>query len=79
MALRHDQNIACHIFIHHVPGIIARFLESADAQPLALPQGMVHQPLVFPDHLPIDGFNGAGLGGQVAGEEVPELTFTDEA
>ncbi len=68
MALRHDRDIACHIFIHHVPGVVAGLFEAADAQPFALAQGMVHQALVFPDQLPIDGFNPCCTGLPIKGQ-----------
>ena len=79
LPLRHHQRVALHLFVHHVPGLFGRILHAADAEPLALAQGVIHQALVLADDLAVHGFDGAGLGGQELGQEVLELALTDEA
>ena len=77
--LRHHERVALHLFVHHVPGLFGGIFATADAKPLALAQGVVHQPLMLADDLAVHGFDGAGLGGQELGQEVLELALTDEA
>src|SRR5690606_19839345 len=61
------------------PGVIAGPLQAADAQPLALTYGVVHQAVMAADDLAVGGLDLAGLGGQIAFEKVAEATLPDEA
>ena len=79
LALADDQYVTLQILFQHVPGLFAGVLQAADAQPLALADGVVHQAVVAADHLAVGGFDVAGLGRQVLLEEIAEAAFADEA
>ena len=78
LALNGNEHIATEVLFRHIPGLIAKFTEAADAEALALANGMVHQALMAADLPAIRCFDIAGLGGQVLFQEVPEFALTDK-
>lgn len=79
LALANDQHVARQVLLQHVPGLFAGVLQAADAQALALADGVVHEAVVAADHLAVGGLDVAGLGRQVLLEEITETALADEA
>ncbi len=75
VALHHDQHVGRNILARHVP----RFARSADAQALALAQGVIHEPLVFAHRPALGRAHRAGLTRQIALEKFAERPFADKA
>jgi len=46
LALGHDQDVVFEILVDNIPGCLVGILQSADAEPLALAQRVVHQAVV---------------------------------
>ncbi|CRQ69508.1 hypothetical protein PAERUG_E5_London_17_VIM_2_12_12_04056 [Pseudomonas aeruginosa] len=79
VALADQQHVALQVLAEHVPGIVAGFLETADAEALALTDGVVHQAAVATDDLAFGGLDVARLGRQVLLEEIGEASLANEA
>src|SRR5690554_1414771 len=79
LALDRDQHVALEVLADHVPGGLGVVGQPADAEPLALAQGVVHQAHVLADRLALRGLDHAGLGGQVLLEEIAKAPLADEA
>ena len=77
LALRHDQTVVLQILLHHK--IAAAIAMPADAQPPALSQGVVHQPVMPANNLAVHRNHIARLCGQILAEEGLEMPLTDEA
>src|SRR5207244_286898 len=69
------QDVACHILANHVPG----FAGAADAEALALADGVVDDPVVPTLVLAVGRMDFARLTWQIALEEGFEIALTDEA
>ena len=67
VAVGNVKDIVWQIFFHHKPSALF-FLafHAAEVQALALPQSVVHQPLVFAYFFPGKVENFTGLGGKIA-------------
>ena len=79
LALNGNQYVAGQVFLRDVPGLVAKLTQAANAQTLALANGVVHQALMAADHLAIGGLDISGLRGNVLFEEIPEFAFPDKA
>ncbi len=77
--LRHVQRVGRHVLARHVPGIAVAVAAAADADALALPQRVERQADVLADGLAVRRPDRAGLGRQVAVEEVAKRPLADEA
>src|SRR5690606_28218419 len=78
-ALAHDQFVGFQILAQHIPGGFAFVGNTADADALALTDGVIHQPLVVPQHLAVIGNDLAWAGGQILLQKIAEAPFTDKA
>ena len=79
LALADDEGVVRRVFVEDVPRFFTRPGDAADAQPLALADGVVHQADVFADPHALRGNHFAGLVFEVVGEEVAEGALADEA
>src|SRR5262245_48227920 len=79
MPLDRDQAIAAHVLGGDVPRFTDAFAAAADAETLALPDGVEHEALVASQHLPFGGPDLSGVIRQVAVEELAERTLPDKA
>ena len=78
VALGNAKNIPLQVFMHHIPGCLGGVLDTADAQALALSQGIEHQALMASQQLVVKGHDRARLGRQVLFEKVFEAPLTDK-
>ena len=78
MSLGNRKHIIFDVFCDHVPGFFRVTFHSADAQSLALAQGIEVNPRVFPYVRTVDAAHRAGLYGEVMTEKVAERAFTDK-
>src|SRR5690554_2978628 len=79
LALYGNEYVALKIFVRHVPGRFRVVGQAADAKPLALPQGVVHQPHVLANNLAFRCFNDTRLSRQVLLQKITEAALTDKA
>ena len=79
IALTDDQLVVFQVLGQYVPRVVARVFQTADAEPLALADGVIHQSMMVADDFAFGRLDLAGLGGQVLLEKVAETTLTDEA
>ena len=81
--LHHVEHVGRHVLGRHVPRLVLGGIRSplhpADAQPLALPQGVIHHPLVRPQHAPVvERADLAGARRQVALQKLAKRPLADE-
>src|SRR3569832_1848920 len=79
VALYHDQRVARHVLGGDEPGLGAAVLLPADAEPLALAEGVVRQALMAAADVAFGCSHVAGVARQVAFEEFAEVALADEA
>ena len=77
LPLGHQQAVPLQILPDHEPA--APVAPAADSQAPALAQGIIHQPVMPPDHLAVRGHHVPGLGRQVVREELFKIPLPDEA
>src|SRR5690606_18926508 len=78
-ALHHNEHVALEILARHEPRFAGRVLAPADAQPLALPERVVHQAPMATDSTAVERLDVARLSGQIPGQELRERSLSDEA
>src|SRR5690606_1521431 len=78
-ALDYHQDIPAEVLASDIPGIVGEILEPADAEPLALADGMVHQAFMTANDDAVGGFDIARLSRQITLEKVLELPLADKA
>src|SRR5690554_6054984 len=79
LSLNRDQHVSIQIFRRRKPGLFRIIFQPPDAEPLALTDGVIHQPLMLADHVTVGCFDFARLCRQILFQEVAEATFTDKA
>ena len=79
VALSNDKRIFRHAFIHHVPSGLRTISQPANAKPLTLPYGVVHQAFVLAQHGAVEGLNGSRLRWQILTQKISKPAFTNEA
>src|SRR5258707_14174303 len=79
VALSDIQRVRRNILTGDEPRLAAALLAAAEADTLALPEGVKREADVFADHVAVGGFHRTGVGRQIAVQEVAERPFADEA
>src|SRR6185312_15003861 len=78
-ALGDDQHVGRHVLAHHEPRLAAGAMPAADAESVALAQGVIHHPLVFADPPAVGRAHLARACGNVPRQEAAEVALADEA
>src|SRR6185312_7196647 len=78
-ALRDIQDIRRHVLAHHEPRFAAGALPAADAEAVALAQGVIHDALVLADQRPVGRAHFPRTGRDVLRQEAAEIALADEA
>src|SRR5690348_8887934 len=77
-ALGYVQHVRRYVLADHVPRFAAGAVAPADAQAVALAEGVIHHALMLADQLAVRRTDLAGPGRQVLGQETAEIAFADE-
>src|SRR5690554_3880993 len=79
LSLNRDQHVSIQIFRRRKPGLFRIIFQPPDTEPLALTDGVIHQPLMLADHVTVGCFDFARLCRQILFQEVAEATLADKA
>ena len=72
------EHVALHVLADDEPAAALLPLFPAELQPAALPEGVVHQPDMLPDFLPVRGEDAPRSGGKVLLQKFAEVALADE-
>ena len=78
VALSNNKRIVGQPFIYHVPSGLGTISQPANAKPLTLPYGVVHQAFVLAQHSAIEGLNWSRLRRQILAQKIAEPALTNK-
>ena len=78
IALAYHQLVSVDSLFTDIPRRFRLSLYAAEAESAALPNGVVHQPLVLAEHSAVKVYDDARLGGQILRKEIFKSALADK-